>query len=839
MVDTPEVAAERAEMKARLKAELFMGRGQAQQAAGTGTPLNAPGQPVLNVNIGGNRQDLVDRDIPVPGGPFDAQGLKIDPARPMLANDDGSFSTERGITVNEAALNNGRWTNIPSIVNGRVVSQDEAVRAAVESGQEFPSFDTGEEAVAASIARSERINEVRRPDNLSATPAVSGQIDMGETPEETAARKAALKALVFGNAPQSQEGEKPNVWEDVGKSAALGVAQGVSETIMVPVTALSLLEDLITGAAESMNLKAPSPEGSKSLLDMIGAGRLRPATEAVRKAIGGLYKPTTPPGKFTRTGAEFAVPFAPLTKGRTLASILTGVGAGFGSEFAGQATEDSGFEPYARFVGGIAGGGGTNWLANRGNVKRQLKERVKRTTPEEFERAQELQDEARRMGVDLTGAEALGTPDILELAADTAGAARGGANVMGKFMDKRPKQVEEAVATLGRNIGPEVTPGQAQQAAQEAAKQVIRNAKRVRSDATKPFYQAADDVEVPRSDVQAIVNALDAMKVTRGSGLENVRNALRTRLTDEAGDPVTDVGRIDSARKEFVRRTEAPNVVGDVIHPEVAAVIQPILADMSRMLIKHSPDYATGRALHVEMSPVVKALQEGDIGKIADSKTLQAGAKVLTDPKHAREETIKFVADRLNKVDPDAFPALVKVQIQNVFDAAARDALSGPQPASGANFRKALIGTPQQRKNMHVLLDGVADAYGLNKVTFKRGVYKFLNVLDRTGRMRSKGPPASSQAEMAQGGAIQTGASALDPSTGFFLGKIKRWADRRIMGKNYEALAEILTARDSVTQIQRLAALAPASFAMRQAVASIIAIDDTSDSDSSSVNQVE
>ena len=236
MVDTPEVAAERAEMKARLKAELFMGRGQAQQAAGTGTPLNAPGQPVLNVNIGGNRQDLVDRDIPVPGGPFDAQGLKIDPARPMLANDDGSFSTERGITVNEAALNNGRWTNIPSIVNGRVVSQDEAVRAAVESGQEFPSFNTSEEAVAASIARSERINEVRRPDNLSATPAVSGQIDMGETPEETAARKAALKALVFGNAPQSQEGEKPNVWEDVGKSAALGVAQGVSETIMLPVT---------------------------------------------------------------------------------------------------------------------------------------------------------------------------------------------------------------------------------------------------------------------------------------------------------------------------------------------------------------------------------------------------------------------------------------------------------------------------------------------------------------------------------------------------------------------------------------------------------------------------
>jgi hypothetical protein len=634
-------------------------------------------------------------------------------------------------------------------------------------------------------------------------------------------------------------GEKTSVLEDVAKSAGLGVAQGVSETIMLPVTLPSLLEDLITGAAESVNLKAPSPEGSKSLLDMMGAGRLRPATEKVRKAIAGLYEPKYVPGEFARTIAEFTVPFVPVTKGRRLASLATGVGAGAASEGARQAFKESGVEPYARFVAGIMGGGSTNWLANRGNVKKQLKERVEGTTPEEFERAQELQDEARRMGVDLTGAEALGTPDILDLAADTAGAARGGANIMGKFMDKRPNQVEEAVARLVRNIGPDVTPEQAQQAAQEAAKQVITDAKRVRAEATRPFYKAAEDVEVPRSDVEAVVTALDAMKVTRGSPLANVRDELKTRLTDEGGGLVRDTGRIDSARKEFRRRTEASDVVKDAIDPEVAAVIQPILADMRAMMIKASPDYARGRALHEEMSPVVKALQEGNIGKIAASKTLQAGAKFLTDPKIARRRTIKFVADRLNKVDPDAFPALAKVHIENVFDAAARDTLSGPKPTSGANFRKALIGTPQQRKNMHALLDGVADAYGLNKVTFKRGVHKFLNVLDRTGRMRSKGPPASSQADMAQGGPIQAGASAADPSTGFFLGKIKRWADKRIMGKNYEALAKILTARDSVTRIQRLAALAPAGFAVRQAVASIIASDDTSDSDSSSVNQVE
>ena len=47
-------------------------------------------------------------------------------ARPVLNNADGTVSTERTITIQAP---NGAWVNIPSIVRGRQVSDDEAAYA--------------------------------------------------------------------------------------------------------------------------------------------------------------------------------------------------------------------------------------------------------------------------------------------------------------------------------------------------------------------------------------------------------------------------------------------------------------------------------------------------------------------------------------------------------------------------------------------------------------------------------------------------------------------------------------------------------------------------------------
>lgn len=82
----------------------------------------------------------------------------IDTSRPILNNPDGSFSTERTITVEM----DGRHYNIPTIVNGQQVTPDQAVQL-FRAGKNpaVGVFGSAQEANAAAQARSQQIGQVR------------------------------------------------------------------------------------------------------------------------------------------------------------------------------------------------------------------------------------------------------------------------------------------------------------------------------------------------------------------------------------------------------------------------------------------------------------------------------------------------------------------------------------------------------------------------------------------------------------------------------------------------------------------------------------------------------
>lgn len=77
----------------------------------------------------------------------------------VLQNDDGSISTERGISVEHPGLNNGRPTNIPTIWDGKEVSKHQAIKNAIASGQKFDSYNTIDEAVQGSKLRSQYLGD--------------------------------------------------------------------------------------------------------------------------------------------------------------------------------------------------------------------------------------------------------------------------------------------------------------------------------------------------------------------------------------------------------------------------------------------------------------------------------------------------------------------------------------------------------------------------------------------------------------------------------------------------------------------------------------------------------
>ena len=127
-----------------------------------------------------------------PGLPGPGRKPEIRRLRPgeFIQNPDGSRSTERSITVTEQAINQGRPTNIPSIFSiggeSREVPQEQAVRFAFATGEQFPSFDTMEQAVEAAKARS----------------AAGGRFSDQASPvlESPSLTRSALNAIVQGAA---------------------------------------------------------------------------------------------------------------------------------------------------------------------------------------------------------------------------------------------------------------------------------------------------------------------------------------------------------------------------------------------------------------------------------------------------------------------------------------------------------------------------------------------------------------------------------------------------------------------------------------------------------------
>jgi hypothetical protein len=113
-------------------------------------PQNPQVQP-LNQNQPQQNQDSM-------GGKLTDQSLAAT-GKPIIQNPDGSISTERTIGVQDSRLNGGRETNIPTIWNGKELPMQDAINAAVNSGQQFNGYDNVDSANKAAQDRSAQLGQ--------------------------------------------------------------------------------------------------------------------------------------------------------------------------------------------------------------------------------------------------------------------------------------------------------------------------------------------------------------------------------------------------------------------------------------------------------------------------------------------------------------------------------------------------------------------------------------------------------------------------------------------------------------------------------------------------------
>lgn len=332
---------------------------------------------------------------------------------------------------------------------------------------------------------------------------------------------------------------------DIGHSLEAGADRGVAALLGAPADVLGMAQDAYNWGQSKVqgrplaeiqaeaNATAPIP---REALNAFGG-------DAIYKGMSQQqYEPQTRAGKYARTAAEFGAQAALMptqamrSGGAALAKGVAAYGAlpGVASEAAGQATEGTALEPYARVGAGLAGAvAGGRVLAPR-TVDQALAERVGNMAPADrsaaLSRFDQVTGDAQARGIPLSNANAFdyatqGRSGMSDMQRHVE--AMGG---MKDFYARQPAAVDaaarsefdriapityapdqvgpqigtaartaveqspegRALTQAQRDAGPRVTPLQAGEVIQPDQRRIFDERYQARADASSPLYRAAE-----------------------------------------------------------------------------------------------------------------------------------------------------------------------------------------------------------------------------------------------------------------------------------------------------------------------------------------------------------
>lgn len=622
------------------------------------------------------------------------------------------------------------------------------------------------------------------------------------------------------------KGEPPGVAADVAKSAAFAVPKAVAGVLGTPGDVVGLFNRGIEHLLAKKHGGKPEDYRQPGLQDYVGSDTFRKPLEAV---TGKFYEPETRAGKVTDTAIQTAT-----TMGRGLLKnpwealkVITGVTAG--TEGAGALTNDN---PWARLVGGLFGGG---IPAAKSAIKSRegavVKDAIGEVSEAEIKEAVRRMREGERQGVPLMGTEALDKGH--QLASSVLSSPRGN-KIVEPFVRDRARQTDAAVR---RDIvGPTGSTESAQEAAQRAqlaATKTIDRAEGVRSDATRPFYQAARNETVPQQNI-------DDAKAKILAQLDNYPEALfpdqRAAIQDYLGKlgvpEASTASFLDRLYRDARNAVDVPQIGATDKQKNVAAAMGPVseaLKDASNV-----GSIQRGRELHQAATrQAIEPLTSGPVGAVAgkngyvpgDQAPVPRTVGAISNENITSPKEIRTLYQNLNQTDPKAFPGIAKTYFEQALNKATEDLRSGANPTAGAKFRELVAGNAAQRENFNEIMRGVAMANGKNPDDVIRGANSLLDTLERTGRTPGIGsqtqPRGVTERELGKSKAADLLEGASTQPLAPFAARLRDW----IMGGRYERLAQVLTSPDSVEQLVRLAKIKPNTTSQQFYAAQILGLD--------------
>lgn len=754
-------------------------------------------------------------DLP-PGFSVVSTPPALRPFRPgeTRPNADGSVSTEISTTWQ---LPDGQWVNVPSLWMGQNGPQQ---------------FDEGDEQ---GILGAMRAYEAANGPTFSRFPSVQEA--------EAAARDRSAHGGAAAGSPQNDlppgfsvvPQEQPSVAYDMAAAVPSGLARGAVETAMAIPTAGRLAEgglDWLRDTGENLTRKLVGAEPisdeqraereafrgerwSDKLGDLIFG-----AQDAVRGVMDeNLYEPQTMPGQFVETISEFAVPGSlPSRVERTVAaapSIAQRVGnaaekfvgnavvPGVASEAAGQATEGTWMEPWARALGALGGNvataAGRSYNAPEAIARRSAPE----MTPDQWEEVRRLVE--NRFGIDISTPEAIsqvaggrtGLQDVMRFIESTIE----GRNATAPFFTNRTGQIDNSVHDFLDLIAPQdANPSTLGARASGVAGEVIDNTRQDINASTRPLYNAAEAQPLPAGEF-AQVRANPSF----AAALERLRNdpELGPRY---ANLPDNSVGVVDAVSKDMFARGEAMrNTANPLYGPERGALTTGAATDARSAASRSSPEYAQALAeQEARRAAELAPLENGPVGRVASANSTQTAGEALL-PRNplggAGPETADAVT-RLSAQDPATTSALVRQNLGDRYQRAGTETQTGSREWVGGKFHKDVAGNEARQEVLDAALSALPQAGP------SRDAAELLEILQASGRRDAVGSPTfgnasiSSDIELTPNVAAGT-ANAV--STGG-LGVLKRLGDAATQygaRRAYSQLADMFTGPDRLYLTQR------------------------------------
>lgn len=358
-------------------------------------------------------------------------------------------------------------------------------------------------------------------------------------------------------APPTAPAPTVGVVEDMARSLGTGLRTGVEGVAGMIGDARELTRSGVGAAMDYFEAPQGVRDVANKAIDYVTPFPGAPTTEQVRETItdplmgADRYQPQTTPGKYARTVGEFA-PGAAVGPGGLASRVATNVLApAIGSEFAGQMTEGTAAEPWARLGGAVVGS----------QVPGLLKRAV---TPLPIPKSrQKMVDVLTREGVDLTAGQKTGRNTLKYMESELGG------GKVGDFMEMQGEQFTRAVLKRAGINAARATPDVVDDALNRLGQEFDNLAAR---NTITPDRQLAVDLRRTLDDYQGItaqsmrapiVNNLikDIARTSRGGGsipgglYQEIRSRLGKMVKTAKGAELEALHGIRSALDDAMERT--------------------------------------------------------------------------------------------------------------------------------------------------------------------------------------------------------------------------------------------------------------------------------------------